>query len=143
MDTGNGNGNGNKPYPLEDVIEACKGSGGIQAVVAKRVGCTRTTICRYAKKYATVRQALYDADEEATDLAESKLLTLINTDYWPAIKYRLETKGKDRGYVQQTDVTTKGESLNEGRLSDAQRAALIAALLERAGDSAGGSGADE
>ena len=45
--------------------------------------------------------------------------------------------------TQNADITTKGESLNEGRLSDAQRAALIAALLERAGDSAGGSGADE
>ena len=47
------------------------------------------------------------------------------------------------GRVQHTDITTKDKSLNEGRLSDAQRAALIAALLERAGDSAGGSGADE
>ena len=45
--------------------------------------------------------------------------------------------------TQNTDITTKGESLNEGRLSDAQRASLVSAVLKQASDQAGGPGADE
>ena len=61
------------------------------ALVAKKLGCDRSTILRYAKRYSTVRDALDQADEEATDLAESKSMQLINSEYWPAIKYRLGT----------------------------------------------------
>jgi hypothetical protein len=45
---------------------------------------------------------------------------------------------------QRVDVTTKDESLNDsGVLTDAQRAALLAALIEGAEGDAAGSGADE
>jgi len=92
-------------FTAEQIIEACKGTGGIKAVVAKKLHCSRETICNYAKKYITVQRALDQADQEATDLAESKFLQMINAEHWPAIKYRLATKGKDRGYTERQEIT--------------------------------------
>jgi len=92
-------------YTAQQIIDACPETGGIMAIVAKKLGCTRSCIARYAKRYPTVRRALDAADEEATDLAENKSMTLINEGYWPAIKYRLSTKGKRRGYTERTEIT--------------------------------------
>jgi predicted transcriptional regulator len=91
-------------FTAQQVADACRGSGGIQAVVANTLGCTRATISVYAKRYKTVRNALDQAEEELTDLAESKHVKLIQGEYWPAIQYRLSTKGKRRGYTEKTEV---------------------------------------
>jgi len=96
-------------YSAEEVIKACEKSGGIEAVVAKNLGCTRGTICNYAKRYPTVQRALDQADETLTDAAEAKSSTLIGAGYWPAIKYRLATKGKNRGYAERTEIEQGGE----------------------------------
>lgn len=106
-------------FTAQQVIDACEGTAGIMAIVAKKLGCTRTTICRYAKRYPTVRAALDQADKEATDLAENKSMTLINEGYWPAIKYRLATKGKDRGYSERHEIDLRNldlSKLNESQL---------------------------
>lgn len=95
----------NRRYTVEQVIRAIEGSGGIKAVVAKKLGCSRQTVSRYAARYVTVQQALDDADQAITDAAEIKAISLIDAGYWPAIKYRLETKGKSRGYTTRTEIT--------------------------------------
>lgn len=92
-------------FQVSEIIEAIRGTGGIKSIVAQKLGCNRSTIDRYAKRYATIQAALDDADEEITDLAETKAAALIKAEYWPAIRYRLETKGKDRGYVTRQEVT--------------------------------------
>jgi hypothetical protein len=92
-------------FTAKEVCDACEGTGGIMTLVATKLGCDRTTIWRYAKRYPTVRQALRQADEAMTDVAEAKAGKLIKAEYWPAIKYRLQTKGKDRGYIERTEVT--------------------------------------
>jgi len=96
-------------YTAQQVIDACPETGGIMALVAKKLGCDRSTVLRYAKRYPTVRRALDAADEEATDLAENKLMVLINKEHWPAIRYRLATKGKNRGYVERQEHGGTGE----------------------------------
>lgn len=74
-------------------------------LVAKKLGCDRVTVWRYAQRYSTVREALDQADETVTDLAEARAVKLINADYWPAIQHRLNTKGKRRGYTERREVT--------------------------------------
>ena len=83
-------------YTVAQVIDAVKDSGGNMSIVAKRLGCDRSTVMRYANRYVTIREALQQADEAVTDLAESKAIKLINEEYWPAIMHRLNTKGKAR-----------------------------------------------
>ena len=137
------NGNGNGRYKAQEFIDAIEGSAGIITTIATRVNCAWHTAKKYITNYPTIARAYDDECERVKDLAESVVIKAMNAEDVQTAKWYLTLKAKDRGYVQQTDVTTKGESLNEGRLSDAQRANLVAALLERAGDPAGGSGTDE
>ena len=95
-------------FTVQQMIDACPGTGGIMAVVAKKLECSRSTIARRAKRHPTLQRALDDADEEATDLAEAKAIKLINAEYWPAIRDRLRTKGKDRGYTERREVAGPG-----------------------------------
>lgn len=92
-------------YTAQQVIDAIKDSGGNMSIVAKRLGCDRSTVARYAQRYVTIREALQQADEAVTDLAESKAIKLINEEYWPAIMHRLNTKGKARGYSERKELT--------------------------------------
>ena len=92
-------------FTVAEFIEAIKGTGGIKSVVAKKLGCDWTTVHNYAKRHPSIQAALDAEDESITDLAEAKALALINSEYWPAIKYRLETKGKGRGYTTRQEIT--------------------------------------
>jgi len=96
-------------YTVKEVCAACEGTGGILALVAQKLGCNRATVWRYARKYATVRAALAQADEAMTDMAEGKSLTLIKEGVWPAIRYRLSTKGKGRGYTESQQIHHVGD----------------------------------
>ena len=91
-------------YTTKEICDACEGTGGIKALVAQKLGCDRATVWRYAQRYKTVQRALEQADETLTDVAEAKTIQLIHSGYWPAIKYRLDTKGKDRGYTERQEV---------------------------------------
>ena len=104
-------------FTAAQVVEACKDTGGIKALVAQKLGCSRSTVVNYARRYATVRKALESADEALTDLAEGKSGSLIKEGYWPAIKYRLETKGKKRGYATRHEVTGADGDAVEVRVS--------------------------
>lgn len=92
-------------FTAKQICDACEGTGGIKALVARKLGCDRVTVWRYSKRYKTVRDALRQADEALTDVAEAKAYQLINAAYWPAIQYRLKTKGKDRGYTERQEIT--------------------------------------
>lgn len=102
-------------FTVQQVIDAIPGTGGIQALVAKKLQCDRATVCRYAQRYVTVREALAQEDEGLTDLAEAKAVKLIEAEHWPAIQHRLATKGKRRGYSerQEVDVTSGGKSITD------------------------------
>ena len=56
-----------------------------------------------------MRAAFKEADHAETDVAEWQAGELIREGYWPAIKYRLGTKGKDRGYVERVENEQVGE----------------------------------
>ncbi len=136
-------------FTAQQIIDAIPSTGGIMALVAQKLGCDRVTIWRYAKRYSTVRLALEQADEAATDMAEAKALLLINSGYWPTIKYRLSTKGKNRGYTTRTehtgpsgeaipvDVDIHGDALDRlAQLYNAQEDALAAEKLASGADPA-------
>ena len=97
---------GSEPkYKWQDMAAACEGTGGIKALVARKLDCSRSTVVNYAKRYARVRQALEDAKQARIDLAEGQHTRLIVSGYWPAIKYLLETQGRDRGYTERHEIT--------------------------------------
>ncbi|MCP6727461.1 MAG: hypothetical protein KJI69_05630 [Patescibacteria group bacterium] len=86
-------------------IEAAKGTGGVQAVVAKKMGVERATVSIYVKKNPWAEEILETEREKIIDLAERKLFLAADNDEKWAIERILRTLGKSRGYgdYQQID----------------------------------------
>lgn len=96
-------------YSAEQIIDALKATKGMIYLAADRLGCSHNTIYNYAKRYASVKAELEKQDGVVNDTAELKLFQAIhNGEPW-AIKYRLSTKGKDRGYVERQEITTPAD----------------------------------
>ncbi len=53
--------------------------------------------------------AYEDAVQGSIDMAQSKLMVLIEREDWRAIRYMLSTLGKDRGFTERQEFATVGE----------------------------------
>jgi len=99
------NGNGNGYYGVQVFIDAIPGTGGIISAIAKKVGCAWHTAKKYCTEYTTVRRVYEDECERVLDLAESKVIEMMNANDGTMIRYYLSTKGKGRGYTERHEVT--------------------------------------
>ena len=96
----------------ERLVECCRRSNGIMSVVAQMLGVDWHTADKYIKNCPEAQEAFQSAREAIFDVAESKLLQIINNPNHPrnfeAIQFLLSTVGKKRGY------TTKIEQEHSG-----------------------------
>lgn len=110
-------------------LKATNKSGGIIQVIADRLSVTRKAVYDYLKAHDYANKAFQEAREQLTDMAEAQLVNKIQAgDNW-AIGFRLKTIGKDRGYVEKTEVSLKGE-LAVGVLSSVESDELLELLEE-------------
>lgn len=113
-------------YSITQVVDALHKGGGLLAGAAQILGCTRRTIEKYADRYPTVKDAMTEAQESITDLAESKLYAAIKSGEAWAICFYLKTRGKSRGYVERTEVEHSGHIGNAAEdLTDEELTAII------------------
>ena len=84
-------------------IKACKKTGGLRASVATNLGVERSSVTRYLQRNPDMQVYLDEEHENMNDLAENKLYTKIDSGDFQAIKFRLSTKAKDRGYVERVE----------------------------------------
>ena len=132
-------------YSTETVIRALKKARGIKAVAAKILGCDRHTVDNYIKRHPTVAKAYQEQRETLIDVAEGKLITKIDGDEWPAIKFVLATLGKDRGYTERHEIAGVLRRLDLSELSTVQLERIVAGedvLNVLANRKAGRGGAD-
>jgi transposase len=87
-------------YKPREIIAQIQGSGGLASEIARRLGVSDRTVMAYQKRYPSVEKAIRDERNQTLDLAESKLLELIQQGHFPAVKFFLETQGRSRGYGQ-------------------------------------------
>src|SRR5262245_25844795 len=87
-----------------EVAEAVRSSRGLVTLAARRLGCDRHTVLRYAEDYPTVAAALSDAREQQIDVAEAKLFQAIDEGELAAIQFYLRTVGRHRGYSERHEV---------------------------------------
>lgn len=91
-------------YTREQVIRACKGSGGILSNVAKALKCDRSTVADYRDRYKTVEKALKQERENIIDKAECIIFEGLESDDEKIRKQTAEyisnRLGKDRGYYE-------------------------------------------
>ena len=104
----------NQIYKEEDILKALKASRGIVSAAARRMGMTRRQLTRRVKSSEKLKEARDDARAEFCDLAESKLVENVEAGNVPSVLFALKCLGKDRGYVERSEVTGKdGKDLGE------------------------------
>ena len=99
-------------FRLHEIETALRAAGGVYAHAAKLLSeatgrsCTRQNIQHWIRKHPSLIETVREAAEEIKDLAETALIGNIRNGDTNAIKFYLETKAKDRGYVRQHKVTS-------------------------------------
>jgi len=97
-------------YTAGQILEAIKGTRGVRSAIAQKLGCHRHTVENYITRLPSVRQAIEDERESFMDLAEVKMMTKVADGSWPAVKFVLMTLGRNRGYVEQVQITGTGKA---------------------------------
>ena len=87
------------------MVEALTKSLGIVSTACKSVNIARQTHYEWYKEDEAYRNDVDDVSEMAIDFVESKLFKLINEENPTAIIFFLKTKGKQRGYIEKSEVT--------------------------------------
>jgi hypothetical protein len=81
-----------------EIIKALAAENGFIGAAAKRLGCCRWTVTNRINNDATVKEAYRQIVEERVDVAENKLMELVNAGNVKAVLFLLRAKGKQRGY---------------------------------------------
>lgn len=115
---------GKRKFKVEEVIAALRECKGMVYMAAELLGCEPKTIYNYRDKYASVSDELAKQDGLVNDTAELKLVQAIHGGEPWAIKYRLSTKAKDRGYVEKQEVEHSG-SIDVRGLTDEELEAIV------------------
>ncbi len=92
--------------------EACKGSGGVQTIVAKALGIIRQSVSAYLKKHPEMRKYLDAEGDKIIDVAENNIDRDIVSGDIDSSKWALlnRKRGKERGYGPKQEVEHSGES---------------------------------
>lgn len=105
----------------EDAVrEALRKAGGLKSVAAQALKVSRGTLYRFLDKNTEIAESLDDIDEEIKDLAEGQMLKLLRAGDPQTVRWFLEMKGKDRGYVRRSEHTGK----NGGPIETAEKTDL-------------------
>lgn len=94
---------------VDQIIAALDAAGGFQTTAAKKLGITQSALSQRIKKSKKIKNAWLEIQEKYLDLAESKLLTKIRKGSLGAICFYLKCKGKQRGYIEQYQITPLNE----------------------------------
>lgn len=98
-------------------LEKYENTLGNVAKSCKAAQVSRRTYYDWMERDAEFAEKVEEVAESSLDFAESKLKQLINEGNPTATIFYLKTKGKKRGYVEQTDVNVSG-SVNLRPLTD-------------------------
>lgn len=88
----------------EALIAALKELDGNQAAAARRFGCHRSLIGKYANDDPEVRALIDDLQETFIDEAESKLYQHIREGNVAACIFFLKTRARHRGYSERLEL---------------------------------------
>lgn len=103
----------NWKFTEEQVVDAVKGSGGFVTEIARRLGCTRSTIYRYKANFEAVAEAIFEEKEHLLDTAESALLKQVNSGNITAIIFYLKTQGYGRGFGDRSKLDVSGNFISK------------------------------
>ncbi len=112
--------------------KACKDSIGIISTIARRIGCSREAIYNYIAKYPEFKEMIDIERQTLVDMSEGVLVTKLKEKNLDATKFILSRLGKNRGYVERTEVVNSGDmSVSIGKLTDKEKESLLRDLKEK------------
>lgn len=91
-------------YSTEAILAALETYHGKINLAAQELGCNRRTIDRRAKSDPRVLHAIEHFRERIVDVAELRLEDAVLAGERWAVRFMLETRGKDRGYTRGVKV---------------------------------------
>lgn len=87
-----------------DLIAALEKYQGLVYLTASVLKVSAQTIYNYAERYPEVKQKIKELKGQRLDKAELVLWNEVNSGNTQALMFFLRTQGKDRGYVERTEV---------------------------------------
>lgn len=90
-------------------MKACKNSGGIITLIAKKMDVSRQQLYLFLDKNPEMFKYLEEERNQIIDVAESKLFTAIQTGDLDSVKWFLSRVGKRRGYADK-DIIINNEA---------------------------------
>ena len=88
----------------ENLLESLEKSLGVVTTACKSAGCSRETFYKYCKDDQDFKDKVEDIANVTLDFAESQLHKQIMDGNTSATIFYLKTKGKNRGYVERSEV---------------------------------------
>ena len=92
-------------YTVDQMALALRNTLGCPYIAAERLGCTYNTVKRYVDKSPKLQRLIAHYRQRRADKAELKLEQALDRGEPWAILFVLRTQGRDRGYVERTEVT--------------------------------------
>lgn len=96
----------------EALKQAIKRYKGNVSEIAESLSVSRQTVYNHLKEDEDMWSLLTDARENIIDFAESKLLKLIEQESAQVIMFTLKTLGKNRGYVEKSEIDQTQKTIN-------------------------------
>jgi transposase-like protein len=93
-----------KRYKKTDLFKAIENSGGNISLIARRLGCLRSTVYKYLDRYPDLGIQIEQEREAMLDMAENELLRQIKDGNTTAVIFYLKTQGRSRGYDERMRV---------------------------------------
>lgn len=119
------------------MIDALVKHMGIVFPAAKEVGIDRATHSHWMAQDPNYKKAVDSIAETVLDYGEAALMDCVKQKEFPAIKYLLSCKGKQRGYIERTaiEVTPPAEKpdIPNSIIADTVNNAIQAELLRLKG----------
>jgi len=102
----------NKTVTIDEIVYATRVAHGIPTFAARFLGMSRSKYAHIVKHNRRVAQVAKNEKESIIDLAEGRLYEALAEGYSWAIKYVLDTQGKERGWTTEINKEThEGEIL--------------------------------
>jgi hypothetical protein len=114
------------------IIAALKQANGLITHAAKKLRCNPDTIHQRIKDSPAVAAVVKGARDVVLDDAESSLHKAVKKKEAWAVTFTLRTIGRERGYLDRTEVKHTGAVDHNHALPDPERVARIVALLAAA-----------
>ena len=109
-----------------DIVRALEASHGSIGDAARRLGCSRQALYQRTRSDPELEQVLRESRERILDLAESRLLELVEKGNITAIMFILRTLGRSRGYAERIEAEyTGGVAVRLGWVTPAELAERV------------------